>query len=242
MTYAPATISALRSYLIKAIPISGAKVGIVGDAAHAKRASYHNGKDRIVAYHRTRATDYSIRHDRDWQGLTNAASAIDIGNHDGLASLSRWLVDRCQANAPGTRDIREVIYAGMWRGKLTILRYDRDRGVASEPQPGEADDSHFFHSHVSFRRDSEKRDKIGIFKPYYEPEDEMDLFNSGMLLRRIQAGTPIYDEPGGAKIGEVGTGTAAAVVFRVVAQDKSGDWWLIDGGGEGKRMAWVKAV
>ena len=38
------------------------------------------------------------------------------------------------------------------------------------------------------------------------------------------------------------TGPAASVVFRVVAQSKDGAWWLIDGGGQGKQMGWVKAV
>jgi hypothetical protein len=237
VTFAPAPLVSLRSYLIREIPISGAKVGIVGDTDHAnKGTSYHLGKSSL------RWDAYSRQTARDKKGLTEAASAIDIGNHKGLEGLSNWLVKQCQRNALGTRDVREVIYAGRYKGGLAVLRYDRERGVGSAPRPGEADNSHLTHTHVSFYRDSESRDKIVIFKPFYEPEDEMDLFNAGQLLRRLPAGTDVFDEPGGTKTGDLGDGTAASVVFRVVAQDKTGTWWLIDGGGQGKRMGWVKAV
>ena len=48
MTFAPAPLVSLRSYLIREIPISGAKVGIVGDSAHnQKGTSYHLGKSSL---------------------------------------------------------------------------------------------------------------------------------------------------------------------------------------------------
>jgi hypothetical protein len=237
MTYAPAPLRSLRSYLIKEIPISGAKVGIVGDTDHAnKGTSYHLGKSSL------RLDAYSRQTARDKTGLSEAASAIDIGNHKALEGLSNWLVKQCQRNALGTRDVREVIYAGRYKGGLAVLRYDRERGVTSAPRPGEADNSHLTHTHVSFYRDSESRDKIVIFKPYYEPEDEMELLSAAGMLRRLPAGTDIYDEPGGTKTGDLGDGTAASVVFRVAATSKDKKWWLIDGGGGDGVMRWVKAV
>jgi hypothetical protein len=237
VTFAPAPLVSLRSYLIREIPISGAKVGIVGDAAHnQKGTSYHLGKSSL------RWDAYSRQTARDKAGLSEAASAIDIGNHKGLEGLSNFLVKACQTSQLGTRDIREVIYAGRYKGGLAVLRYDRERGVTSAPRPGEADNSHLTHTHVSFYRDSESRDKIVIFKPYFAPEDEMELFNAGQMLRRLPAGTDVFDEPGGTKTGDLGDGTAATVVFRVVAQDSTGKWWLVDGGGQAKQMKWVKAI
>ena len=49
MTYAPASIKNLASYWVAQ---GGINSGIVGDAAHRKRASYHNGQDAIEQYGR----------------------------------------------------------------------------------------------------------------------------------------------------------------------------------------------
>ena len=94
----------------------GVNLGVVGDEAHQKRASYHNGQDAIDKYGRTAANDYSIRLPRDREPyLTNAASACDLGKLNGdldnLYAFSRWLVQRCRDRAPGTGDIREVIFS-----------------------------------------------------------------------------------------------------------------------------------
>lgn len=164
MTYAPASITALATLWQRE---GGRNLGIVGDSRHASRASYHNGRDRMVAYNRLH-TDYTAMNVRDRSGLTNAASAIDLGTLQGgykdLRTFSVWLVGRCRTNAPGTSDIREVIYT---RDGSTVLRYDRERGVKSLPKAGEADRSHLWHTHISFYRDSEKRSKTGIFAPYF---------------------------------------------------------------------------
>lgn len=160
MTFAPATIIALGKYW-KAQ--GGVLLGIVGDTAHqAKGRSYHLGKSQLSV------TAYSAKTARDKAGLTEAASAIDLGRLDGslgdLTDFSVWLVNQCQAGAPGTRDIREVIY-----GKDgVVLRYDREDGVRSEEDTGEADNSHLTHTHVSFYRDSQSRDKVSLFKPFFE--------------------------------------------------------------------------
>lgn len=156
MTYAPARLLELREFLKPITGLSAGNLGIVGDARHANGGtSYHLGKDQLTD------TAYSRRTARDKAGLTNAASAMDIGNFAGLRALSLSLVGLCRANAPGTDDIREVIYSP--DGK-TVLRWDRERGYSSAPKAGEADDSHLFHTHVSWYRDSEKRDKVGVFR------------------------------------------------------------------------------
>jgi hypothetical protein len=139
----------------------------VGDAAHQRRASYHNGQDAITRYGRTAATDYSIRTVRDREPyLTNAAAALDIGNFRRLRSLSLSLVSQARANAPGTRDMREIIYSP---DGARVLRWDRERGVSSLPRAGEADDSHLWHTHISWYRDSENRDKLAPFVRFFEP-------------------------------------------------------------------------
>ena len=105
MTYAPAPLKALGAYLVAHGAVN---LGIVGDTRHAaKGTSYHLGADKLApgAYSATLA--------RDRAGLTDAASAIDIGRVDGtltgLRTLSAWLVAECQRGA--WPDVREVIYS-----------------------------------------------------------------------------------------------------------------------------------
>jgi hypothetical protein len=164
VTYAPATLRALATYWSKH---GGANLGIVGDTSHVlKGTSYHLGRSRLELGAYSRITP------RDKAGLTEAAAAIDLGklsaSYAELRVFSRWLVARCQANAAGTSDIREVIYTADGE---TVLRYDRERGVASAPRAGEADGSHLWHTHVSFYRDSEGRSKAGIFAPFFALPD-----------------------------------------------------------------------
>lgn len=160
MTYAPPTLTALARYWVSQ---GGVNLGVVGDAAHqAKGMSYHLGRSQLASDAYSRTTT------RDRAGLSEAASAIDLGRLKGalgpLRAFSRWLVVQCQAGIPGTADIREVIYT--IDGKV-VMRYDRERGAASTPRPGEANLSHLTHTHVSFYRDSERRSKVGIFTPYF---------------------------------------------------------------------------
>lgn len=169
MTFAPTSLQVLRTYLHDQAGIAYASLGIVGDNAHAQTGvSYHLGRSDL------RATAYSRQTARDRAGLTEAASAIDVGKFGpghggfyGLRKFSVWFVGQCRANAAGTRDIREVIYSPDGR---KVLRWDRERGVASAPRPGEADDTHLWHTHISFYRDSQLRDKRPLFRPYFEPK------------------------------------------------------------------------
>lgn len=169
MSYVPAKMRELQVYLAGRTGLPMISLGVVGNAKHTK--GYHLGKDRIYdgGGPGIGDADYSVKTARDKAGLTNAAQAIDIGNFADLRKMSRWLVTQGQKNAPGTRDIREIIYSPDGR---TVLRWDRARGYTSAPRPGEADNTHLTHTHVSFYRDSEKRDKVAIFAPFFEGDTE----------------------------------------------------------------------
>lgn len=160
VSYVPASLASLGTYFRS---VNVVNLGVVGDASHnAKGTSYHLGRDRLLS------TAYSIKTTRDRNGLTDAASAIDVGRVGGsltkLRSLSVWLVSQARANATGTSDIREIIYTADGR---TVLRWDRERGYASQPKAGEADSSHLTHTHVSYYRDSQRRDKVALFRRYF---------------------------------------------------------------------------
>jgi len=156
LTFAPDTLEDLRDYLKTPTGLTAVSLGITGDAAH--RGGYHCGKDR------TTSGDYSVDESaRDKAGLSLAASAIDIGGFSkggkSLRALSLWLVEQCKAGAAGTADIREIIYSP--DGK-NVKRWDR-LGVRSS-----GDSSHLWHTHISFFRDAEHRDKRAIFRAYFE--------------------------------------------------------------------------
>jgi hypothetical protein len=146
----------------------GASLGIVGNAAHTW--GYHIGRDRIYAAGGRGAADYSALTARDRAGLTDAASALDLGRLHGslpeLRRFSRWLVAQCRAGAPGTADVREVIYSPDGR---TVWGWSRENGASSAPVEGYGDASHLWHTHISFYRDSRARSKLAIFAPYFAP-------------------------------------------------------------------------
>lgn len=237
MTYAPATIRTAQAYWQSR---GGVPLGIVGDARHQRRASYHNGQDAIERYGRTALDDYSIRLPRDREPyLTNAAAAIDLGRlggtYKGLRDYSNWLVARCLTDPVTRRDVREVIYSP---DGDTVQRYSGPDNVVRVG--GTAD--HRFHTHISFYRDSERRSKLHLFAPYFTPsEDDMDLYSTGGKLRTFAKGTPVYDKPGGSQVGTI---SSADVVYALRAQDAADDesvgWYLIDGGGDEKAMRWVR--
>ena len=170
MTRAPANLLAVRSLLLehlnvdsdrsRDVDLEANEVGIVGDANH--RGGYHCGSDRVVA------NDYSVvESPRDRNGLTLDAAALDVGmfrvssggrTHN-LFTFSTWCVAQCVANAPDTRDIREIIYSP--DGNV-VRRWDR-LGRRST-----GDRSHLWHTHFSFFRDSIKanRDQRPLFRRY----------------------------------------------------------------------------
>lgn len=140
----------------------GVNLGIKGDPRHAARGvSYHLGKDDLLD------TAYSIQSARDRKGLTNAASAIDLGALEGsfpnLRAFSGWLVARCRADPAVRRDIREIIYTP---DGTKVQRYS---GIDNKIHtgPGNGDLSHRTHTHISYFRDSETRDKLAPFQPFF---------------------------------------------------------------------------
>lgn len=163
MTFAPPTLLAARNYLKGQDPdLDNAEVGIVGGPGHvAQGTSYHLGKDQLILS----KNPYSVRTARDKAGLSNAASALDIDDDlDELRALSLWLVEQCRAGAPDTLDIREIIFSP---DGVNVYRWDRERGQTSLPVP-DNDLSHRRHTHVAYYRDSEFRDKVGLYKRFFE--------------------------------------------------------------------------
>lgn len=178
MSFAPPTILAVRKLIQVHVPqLSAVELGIVGSDSHANSGtSYHLGKDAV------RADAYSVdESSRDRNGLSNAASGLDIGYFKvvvkGVAHTLRgfnaWAVVECRAGAPDTRDIREIIYS--LDGEV-VKRWD-DLGIRSS-----GDSSHRTHTHISWYRDSETRDKTSLFRRWFEhigaietPEKDMPL-------------------------------------------------------------------
>jgi hypothetical protein len=201
MTFAPPSLLDARAYLKSRTGLTSVELGITGDPDHAaKGTSYHLGKDQL--------TDdaYSRRTARDRAGLSNAASALDIGMFARLREMSVWLVGQCRANAPDTRDIREVIYSP--DGKV-VWRWDRERGVTSQPRTGEASNSHLTHTHVSWYRDSEFRDRTAVFRRFFEGDD-MPLSNDDVdrIARRVWT-WDLLDGPGEQMAYKILNGVAA---------------------------------
>jgi hypothetical protein len=157
----PKTLQTLGTFWIGE---GGVNLGVIGDDAHLKKGfSYHLGKSELKAG----ATSNKL--DRDRTGLTEAASAIDLGllhnRKSQLRAFSKWLVARCLADPVAHRDIREIIYTA---DGATVQRYD---GTVNKilTKGDQGDDSHLDHTHISFFRDSEKNDKVKLFKPFFSP-------------------------------------------------------------------------
>lgn len=181
MTYAPIKLVDLGWYWASH---GGVNLGIVGDNRHVfAGTSYHLGKDQLAD------NAYSVRTARDRAGLSNAASAIDLGKLNGsyanLQKFSTWLVQQARHNAPGTSDMREIIFSP--DGKQ-VLRWDRERGWDSSPRTGEADDTHLTHTHISYYRDSQARDKLTPFKAYFEPAEWKLHISKGATVRWYDLG------------------------------------------------------
>lgn len=165
MTFAPQTLRDLGMYWNGK---KGVNLGIVGDTGHLEKGvSYHLGRSDLLP------TAYSIQTVRDRKGLSEAASAIDLGKLNGtygdLRSFSSWLAQQCLDGARGTIDIREVIFSPDGR-KVWGFKDGVDKLI-----PDYGDDTHLTHTHVSYYRDSENRDKIAVFAPYFEEVPVLDF-------------------------------------------------------------------
>lgn len=153
MTYAPDDLKAIQAYCRTQTGQDWAALGIVGDTSHNSDGGYHVGRDVLHAL-RTAPEDpggdYSYTESpRDRAGLTDAASAFDLGgNFTRFREVTLGIVAACTRNDPRTRDIREVIYTPDGRN---VRRWD-----ALGRRTG-GDSSHLAHTHLSFFRDSEGR-------------------------------------------------------------------------------------
>jgi hypothetical protein len=194
MTYAPQTYKDARAYLIEQLDmhpgrvvhddLDPAEVGIVGSEAHKRKGvSYHLGKSDLKMW----LDPYSVRLARDRKGLTDGAAALDIGEFrkrlpSGIVvthrTLGDWLLKQCHAGARDAAWIREVIWSP--DGK-TVLRYDRERGQRSAPRPGEADDSHLTHDHLSGYRDQEHTPKKPLFERFMREMGDDDMPSVGEI-------------------------------------------------------------
>lgn len=213
MTYAPANLLALRSYLVG----MGAPVlGIVGNPTTHRRG-YHLGRDRIYSSTGAGDLDYSVRTTRDKAGLTNAAAAIDIGRHNRLIGLGRHLL---LLRPP---DVRELIAERSDGSHL--WRWDSVSGrVTGFPESDEL----YHHLHISYFRDSEYRDKLAPFRAFYGLPDtstEVDVVYTikgvpGPFPATVKAGTPYYSSPEDKTAN--GTIDDPSRPFTVIAESKDG--------------------
>lgn len=164
MTSAPPDLLAFRQNVITLTGLDGVSVGIVGDSTHAATGGYHEGQSalaRVGRYHTWAAAgssgeDYSVRLQRDRNGLTDHASAIDIGYqwpHGGNQAWLRFnalLAADLHAGHPALAAIRAVNYSP--DGTLK-RRIDREYGFAVEVSSDSVD----IHTHIECYRDTEGR-------------------------------------------------------------------------------------
>ncbi len=184
MTQAPKSIKELASFWDEH---GGRNLGIVGDTKHKQGGtSYHLGRSDLIA------GAYSTKLKRDRKGLTESASALDLGRlHKRIGKLrkfSNWLV--AQAEAGLTPDIREIIWSPdgievrRWDSHLdkviVSLRRHKD-GSIHVVNEANGDASHFWHTHISFYRDSRLRPKVEYFQPFFDhpipdtkPDEELE--------------------------------------------------------------------
>lgn len=225
MSYAPKTITDLAAYWESQ---QGKALGIVGGTTHT--SGYHLGKDRIYdgSGPGLGDNDYSVQLPRDKAGLTNAAAALDLGRLDGslpaLRRFSKWFVARCMKESSVRRDIREVIYSP---DGATVQRYSgRDNLIHTGP--GNGDDTHLTHTHISFMRDSQDHEKVWLFRAYFEEENmgiaikldattdatPFDAFGTATLrlggLTRVRDGATVA-LAAGTSLGTVQTGTQGSL-------------------------------
>lgn len=178
MSYAPQSLLDARAYLQPRTGLPWVALGIVGDAVH--RGGYHCGRDRLVP------DDYSNRTARDRAGLTDAAAALDVGWFARLVELTTHLVG--EARAGRLLDVRELI--GPWSDRRAY-RWDHQAGWS--PVRRAEGDSHETHLHISYYRDSERREKITPFRVFFEGRDWLGMATLDQLktaIREVLGETP----------------------------------------------------
>lgn len=204
MSYAPATLLQARAYIKSRTGLSDGALGIVGDSLHTY--GYHLGADRL------KTGDYSRQAARDRAGLSNAASALDIGSFDRLRELTAFLVREARAGRLG--DVRELIGPG---SDGRAYRHDHLSGWRAERQS--KGNSHEWHLHISYYRDSEQRSKLPPFEQFFEGKGDRMLPRQGDAGEEVKYWQRVHnavratidpDAPELAIDGQYGPATAAA--------------------------------
>jgi hypothetical protein len=165
MTNSPADLLGFRRQVMAETGLADpADIGIVGDGAHARTGGYHEGHDVLVAigrYHPgaqyvgSSVEDYSCRLGRDRAGLTDSASALDIGAQWPRGGRLAWLrfnnslVRTLQAGDPALAAIRAVNYSPDGTSRHRI---DRQYGFNVIE---DSTDSVDVHTHIEWYRDTE---------------------------------------------------------------------------------------
>lgn len=245
MTYAPASITKAAAVWVAH---GGVNAGIVGSITTHCRG-YHLGRDRILGPCACKPAgecrpgqgwnDYSVTLQRDRAGLTDAAAALDLGpikgSYAALQRFSRWLVAQCVASSADTDDIRELIYSP---DGIAIYEWLRDRGEGSMPvrvpNPSTSMLTHRRHTHLSYYRDTEGRDKRPVFWRYFnaptpQPPAEVDMLPTDFVgqlwtpnASTTAQGRPYRDSPnrsGGKILGYVLPGETFATSWEGTTPD-----------------------
>lgn len=164
MTNAPADLLSLRSGVRAVTGMSADDTGIVGDDHHD--CGYHIGRLALIArgcYHPERGAgdsreDYSVRLQRDREGVTEDSSAFDLGSAwassaGGRAAWLRFnqaLVGELTAGNAALSAIRAV---NISTDGTTRHRYDRQNGFAVQS----TNDTVTVHTHFEFYRNTLNR-------------------------------------------------------------------------------------
>lgn len=196
MSFAPQSLLDALSYVRARTGLPGKSLGVVGDENHLD--GYHLGRDRIFGPDGVGDNDYSVRTTRDRAGLTDAASALDIGewSRSALRALTAWLL--AEARADRLSDVRELI------GPADDGRaYKWSHRDGWRPRRRAKGDSHETHLHISYYRDSEGRSKVEPFRQFFEPDEE------GVSVADVRTGFhELFDEaarrstPTGRQVGD----------------------------------------
>lgn len=131
------------------------KGGIVGDSKHG--SGYHVSPEDLKRWGKT--SDYSIQCPADKRGEDDQAAAIDItfGSTAEMWRAHGRLMAACRVNDPRVGPVREII--GTTDG-IRVSGFNRvatgsgSRSKVGEVKSGFGDDTHLWHEHISFLRDT----------------------------------------------------------------------------------------
>lgn len=167
MAFTPKSINLVRSYLVDKTGREGKyfSVSRTVQASQGQRKfrGYHLGRDQIFGPNGLGDRDYSVRRRRDRVGLTDARSALDINLSDKVEKdLIVFLRSAVLTGLPGAEDVREFL-GPLANGRAARFAIENEW----EPELYPVGDSHEWHVHVSWFRDSEMHDKVMLFEPFF---------------------------------------------------------------------------